>query len=134
MEGEEEETEDAVEGQNARLRRDLRPLPQLPDPLALKGRQPPGGPDAGTHGRQHADRLPPRADEQLERGVALARLARLEQALEFVSGGHTAGEAMLIEQLAEDGQIEGGLSPWPPHRQGWDEIEVRLTGLIVFGE
>ena len=62
------------------------------------------------------------------------RLRRLERALEFVSGGHTAGEAILIEQLAEDGQIEEGLSAWPPQRQGWDEIEVRLTGLIMFGE
>ena len=61
------------------------------------------------------------------------RLRRLERALEFVSGGHTAGEAMLIEQLAEDGRIEEGLSPWPAQRQGWEEIEVRLTGLIVFG-
>lgn len=62
-----------------------------------------------------------------------ARLRRLERALEFVSGGHTAGEAMLIERLATDARIEAGVGSWPYARQGWDEIEVRLTGLILFG-
>lgn len=66
------------------------------------------------------------------RGRESARLRRLERALEFVAGGHTAGEAMRIEELAEGGHIESRLSPWPEERQRRDEIEVRLTGVIVF--
>lgn len=67
------------------------------------------------------------------RGRETGRLRRLERALEFVSGGHTAGETMLIEQLAAGGHAERLLSRYPGERQRWDEIEVRLTGVVVFG-
>ena len=62
------------------------------------------------------------------------RLARLEHALAFVAGGHTAGESLLVEQLAvldRDHEVEGILSRMRT-RSGWDEIDVRLTGMIVF--
>jgi hypothetical protein len=63
-----------------------------------------------------------------------ARLLRLERALSFVAGGHTAGEAMLIERLAEspDREIETTLCRLPADRTKCEELEVRLTGLILF--
>jgi superfamily II DNA or RNA helicase len=65
-----------------------------------------------------------------------ARLLRLERALGFVAGGHTAGEGMVIERLADagDAELEGVLSRLAPIRKEWDGLEVRLTGLIVFEE
>jgi len=62
------------------------------------------------------------------------RLLRLERALGFVAGGHTAGEAMLVERLAgtADAELEAILSRLAPVRKEWDGLEVRLTGLIVF--
>jgi hypothetical protein len=61
------------------------------------------------------------------------RLLQLERALAFVAGGHTAGEEMLIERLAEatDREVLGTLGRVRPQTD-WDGIEVRLTGLIVF--
>lgn len=62
------------------------------------------------------------------------RLQRLERAVEFVAGGHTAGEAMLLERLADaaSAELENVLSRMAPARKKWDGLEVRLTGLIVF--
>ncbi|HJR17429.1 MAG TPA: hypothetical protein VJ808_11295, partial [Gemmatimonadales bacterium] len=62
------------------------------------------------------------------------RLLGLERALGFVAGGHTAGEEMLLESLAEapDQGLVSGLSRAGPSME-WGGIEVRLTGLIVFG-
>jgi hypothetical protein len=60
------------------------------------------------------------------------RLQRLERALRFLASGHTAGEAMLIERLAARDEIESKLTRLPAERTGWEEIEVRLTGLILF--
>jgi superfamily II DNA or RNA helicase len=64
-----------------------------------------------------------------------ARLAELERALAFVAGGHTAGEAMLVEQLAKASSTEvaaavGKLPKVQANRVG---VEVRLNGLVVFG-
>jgi len=61
-------------------------------------------------------------------------LLQLEQALQFVAGGHTAGEEILLEKLAEadDLQLTNGLRQVLP-QPDWDGIEVRLTGLIIFG-
>jgi hypothetical protein len=62
-------------------------------------------------------------------------LTRLERALAFTAGGHTAGEAMLVRTLADAG--EGELASWtvrvPAPTPRWDAIEVRLTGLVLFG-
>jgi len=79
--------------------------------------------------------------ERLGEEIALAvrrrdrrRLERLERALAFASGGHAAGEAMLVHRMAQaDGQR---LSSWveraPIPTPRWDVLDVRLTGLIVF--
>jgi hypothetical protein len=64
------------------------------------------------------------------------RLARLERALGFLAGGHTSGESLLIEQLGAlpgDDEVERLLNRMPS-RNAWDEIDVRLTGVIVFGQ
>lgn len=63
-----------------------------------------------------------------------SRLSQLERALGFVAGGHTAGEEMLLEALAEapDQDLTTGLSRAMPQTD-WNSIQVRLTGLIVFG-
>jgi len=62
-------------------------------------------------------------------------LACLERALAFAVGGHTAGEAMLMKGLAEsDGRglaARVALLPAPTPR--WDMIEVRVTGIVLFG-
>jgi superfamily II DNA or RNA helicase len=61
-------------------------------------------------------------------------LTRLERALAFVAGGHTAGEAELVRQLAEVDAAE--LAKWtgrlPPPTPRWDSVEVRVTGIVVF--
>ena len=63
------------------------------------------------------------------------RLLRLEHALGFVTRGHTAGEAALIERLAEapDAELHRAISALPQGRAQWSGIEARLTGLILFG-
>jgi hypothetical protein len=63
------------------------------------------------------------------------RLDQLECALAFVSGGHTAGEAALVAQLATatDQDLWRAVSRLPAPTPAWHSIEVRLTGLIVFG-
>lgn len=63
------------------------------------------------------------------------RLMRLERAIGFVTRGHTAGEAILIERLADSSDVElaAGLGGFPPGCPPWRGIEVRLTGLILFG-
>ena len=61
-------------------------------------------------------------------------LETLERALAFVAGGHTAGEAMLVERLA-DAEDAGflrlaGRLPAPTTR--WGPVEVRLVGVLLF--
>jgi hypothetical protein len=61
-------------------------------------------------------------------------LARLERALAFVAGGHTAGEAVLVRRLAdaEAPAFAASLAGIPATSARWDAIDVRLTGLVVF--
>ena len=63
------------------------------------------------------------------------RLVQLEGALGFVTGGHTAGEAALIERLADssDAELDRMTPKLPEGRAQWVGIEARLTGLILFG-
>jgi hypothetical protein len=63
------------------------------------------------------------------------RLAELDRALAFVAGGHSAGEAVLIERMAEapDLQLASLLGRLPNRRSQVDGLEVRLTGLVLFG-
>lgn len=62
------------------------------------------------------------------------RLERLERALAFAGGGHTAGEAMLVERMAEADPET--LSRWveraPAATPRWEAVDVRLSGLILF--
>ena len=64
-----------------------------------------------------------------------SRLAELERALAFVSGGHTAGEAILVERLSKASlaQLAAAVSRLPKVEGGWEGVEIRLTGLILFG-
>ena len=63
------------------------------------------------------------------------RLVQLERALGFVTRGHTAGEAALIERLAasSDAELDRMTPKLPEGRAQWGGIEARLTGLILFG-
>jgi hypothetical protein len=84
-----------------------------------------------------ARRLAPRLGE-LVRSAARRRdggeLARLERALAFVAGGHTAGEAMLLRRLADadSSALAAKLASMPAPASRWDAIDVRLSGLVVF--
>jgi hypothetical protein len=62
------------------------------------------------------------------------RLAQLELALRFVVGGHTAGEAALIERHAKlpDAELLAGLRRFPLRTTQPMTLEARLTGLVVF--
>jgi superfamily II DNA or RNA helicase len=83
--------------------------------------------------RRVMDRLQPRIRDSARRHDVRA-LAQLEQALAFVTSGHTAGEAALIGRLAGARESELGrlLHTLPTREQHRDGLEVRLTGLIVF--
>jgi superfamily II DNA or RNA helicase len=63
------------------------------------------------------------------------RLMELELAMSFITRGHTAGETALIERLAEssDAELDAALSRLPRRPAPCDGLEVRLSGLIVFG-
>jgi hypothetical protein len=63
-----------------------------------------------------------------------SRLALLESALAFCSGGHTAGEERLTETLAElnDGELLARLASLPRATPPARALRPRLTGLIVF--
>ncbi|HEX5819126.1 MAG TPA: helicase-related protein [Gemmatimonadales bacterium] len=61
-------------------------------------------------------------------------LARLQAAVRFVGGGHTAGEAALVARLADadDTTLRRALASLPP-ATGADLPTLRLVGAIVFG-
>jgi hypothetical protein len=63
-----------------------------------------------------------------------AALEGLERALAFVGGGHTAGEAMLLEGLTALGDAEfcRGLRRLPDPSPRWSVVEARLSGLLLF--
>jgi superfamily II DNA or RNA helicase len=91
-------------------------------------------PDPSPTARRLAGRLQSLIRDAARRHQATA-LARLERALAFVAGGHTAGEAMLVDRLAQVSSAEliAALSKLPTVPATYDGIEVRLNGLIVFG-
>jgi superfamily II DNA or RNA helicase len=64
-----------------------------------------------------------------------AALEALERALAFLGGGHTAGEAMLVERLAnlDDAEFRRLLLRLPAPSPRWSIIEPRLGGLLLFG-
>lgn len=63
-----------------------------------------------------------------------ADLHRLERALGFVAGGHSAGEAMLLERLAVQSaaEIVRASVSWPAPTPRWGPVEARLEGLVMF--
>jgi superfamily II DNA or RNA helicase len=63
------------------------------------------------------------------------RLLELERAMGFITSGLTAGEASLIDQLAKAGhsEFDSLILSAPIRRAESDQLEVRLTGLVVFG-
>jgi hypothetical protein len=69
------------------------------------------------------------------RGRDAVALEELERALAFLGGGHTAGEAMLVERLAGMGQAElrRELARLPSPSPRWSIIEPRLEALLLFG-
>jgi hypothetical protein len=62
-------------------------------------------------------------------------LEELERANDFVTGGHTAGEASLIERLeaASQPELQRLIKALPSRERLKDELEVKLTGLVLFG-
>lgn len=90
-------------------------------------------PDPGPAARLAAGRLSHLIGDAARRRQA-ARLLRLERALGFVAGGHTAGEEMLIQRLAEDSdaKLEAELDRLATAQPAGDGMEVKLTGMIVF--
>jgi hypothetical protein len=91
-------------------------------------------PDPSTAARHLAGRLQGMVRDAARQHSA-ARLEQLERALAFVVGGHTAGEAALVERLAKvaDRDLLVAAGRLPGGTAAGDGIEVRLTGLIVFG-
>jgi hypothetical protein len=91
-------------------------------------------PDPSPAARQLAGRLQGMVREAA-RQHDRSRLEQLERALGFVGGGHTAGEAGLVARLAKatDQDLVRTAARLPGRTPRWDSIEVRLTGLIVFG-
>lgn len=61
-------------------------------------------------------------------------LARLERAMRFIANGHTAGEDILLDRMAEASAAD--LLAWldrvPVADRRHDPIEVRLSGIVVF--
>ena len=64
-----------------------------------------------------------------------AALAWLERAIGFVTRGHTAGEAALMERLAKArrGDLKALIRTLPPTEPMPEHLEVKLTGLVLFG-
>ncbi len=64
----------------------------------------------------------------------LEALRRLEQALGFVGGGHTAGEAMALARLdgMPDPEFRREVLRLPAGPRHWEAIEPRLGGVLLF--
>jgi hypothetical protein len=62
------------------------------------------------------------------------RLDRLQSALRFAAGGHTAGERALLTHVARvsDPELERAVAELPLASPTWEAVHCRLTGLIVF--
>jgi superfamily II DNA or RNA helicase len=84
-------------------------------------------------GRTLAGRLQQAIRDAARRRDAPA-LEALEHGLGFVAGGHTAGEAMLLSELAALGGADllrrAARLPAPSPR--WGPVEVRLSGVLLF--
>jgi hypothetical protein len=63
-----------------------------------------------------------------------AALDRLERALGFAAGGHTAGEEMLLEELAElsPSKLARAAEALPAPSPRWGAVEARVEGIVLF--
>jgi len=59
-------------------------------------------------------------------------LRRLDDALRFLAGGHTAGEEVLISRLAQSASSMITAAHYPPADPPEHPKDMRLTGLIIF--
>ena len=77
-----------------------------------------------------------RAVHDAARRRDIRALGRLERALAFVSGGHTAGEAALLHRLLEVSEVAlvDALARLPAATPRPETIEVRISGVVLFGE
>jgi hypothetical protein len=68
------------------------------------------------------------------RGRDSAALDRLERALGFVAGGHTAGEGMLLARLAglSAAQLARAAGTLPAPAPRWGAVEARVEGVVLF--
>jgi superfamily II DNA or RNA helicase len=64
----------------------------------------------------------------------LEALAALERALAFVGRGHTAGESLELDRLADmpDGEFTRRVLRLPAPSAGWGAVEARLSGVLLF--
>jgi hypothetical protein len=92
-------------------------------------------PEPDTVARDVARRLR-QATHQAARARDLRALQRLELALDFVSGGHTAGEAALVRQLSElsPRELAQAIARLPAATPRPEAIEARLSGVVLFEE
>jgi len=61
-----------------------------------------------------------------------ASLRRLDDALRFLAGGHTAGEEAMIVRLSQSEAGVVATADYPPADPPVYPMEMRLTGLIIF--
>jgi len=88
-----------------------------------------------------ADPITHRVASRLQQGIRVAArgrdldaLAGFERALAFVGRGHTAGEALELERLADlpEAEFSRGIRRLPPPGRRWEAIDARLGGLLLF--
>lgn len=103
--------------------------------LALAGGRRWAGTEPDAAARRLAARLRQTAQDAA-RARDLRALERLERALAFVRGGHSAGESMLVHRLAESPAHElARMVPRLPSATPRPEaIEARLSGVVIFEE
>jgi hypothetical protein len=90
-------------------------------------------PASGSAGRSIAARLQEGIREAARSRDASA-LDRLERALGFVAGGHTAGEEMLLERLAglSPAELTRAVAALPAPAPRWGAVEARMEGVVLF--
>jgi hypothetical protein len=92
-------------------------------------------PEPDAVARAVAQRLR-QAIQRAARSRDFPALDRLERALDFVRGGHTAGEAALVRGLLEldARQLARAVARLPPATPRPETIEARLSGVVLFEE
>lgn len=113
-------------------------LARLAEPIRHRMRELRSSRWLGPHAAPAAHRLVTRL-QQFARSAARRRdaaaLERLQRAIRFAAGGHTAGEHALVARLAalSDRGLSATLSSMPLPTPEWEAIHARVTGIVVFG-